>query len=129
MPACDVVLRPRPADEILNFRGPDLIVIVLDQSTGVEELSKHSESVLTFGNDVLGQGAGDLGEALAHFFDRRDVQLVVPGAVGDELVVDEVLYADFRGRPTCLFRTQCFPEIARFSLNFSAFEVRVMSPV
>jgi hypothetical protein len=37
--------------------------------------------------------------------------------------------ADFRGRPTCLFRTQCFPEIARFSLNFSAFEVRVMSPV
>jgi hypothetical protein len=39
------------------------------------------------------------------------------------------MIADFRGRPTCLFRTQCFPEIARFSLNFSAFEVRVMSPV
>ncbi len=91
MKACDVVLRARLADENLNFRGPDLIVIVLDESTGVEELSWHSESVLTFGNDVLGQRAGDFREALAHFIDGRDVQFVILGAVGDELVVDEVL--------------------------------------
>ncbi len=37
--ACDVVLRARRADENLNFRGPDLIVVVLDESTRVEELS------------------------------------------------------------------------------------------
>ena len=52
-PSRSIVLRARRADENLNSRGPDLVVIVLDESTRIEELPQHSESVLKFGNDVL----------------------------------------------------------------------------
>jgi hypothetical protein len=54
------------------------------------------ETVLAVGDDLLGQGTGDLRKERTNLFDRGRVSTVLPGAVRDELVVDEVVECGLR---------------------------------